>query len=156
MSVRYYYYTDQRKTQGQNMTEDTNAEEKLKFAGWGEGRSHWLSLADVLCGCFFVNAADDSAVFWGIKYFNDMLMAAGPSGNVQSELLFQKTKAFKFNNGWALPHRVYFNGDDCVLPDLQDYPSLPNSGSSCHLSVHMFRLILSIISTGASVLIFSS
>ncbi len=103
-----------------------------------------------------MNAADDSAVFWGIKYFNDMLMAAGPSGNVQSELLFQKTKAFKFNNGWALPHRVYFNGDDCVLPDLQDYPSLPNSGSSCHLSVHMFRLILSIISTGASVLIFSS
>ncbi|CAK9192251.1 unnamed protein product [Sphagnum troendelagicum] len=104
----------------------------------------------------YASFRNDSAVFWGIKYFNDMLMAAGPSGNVQSELLFQKTKAFKFNNGWALPHRVYFNGDDCVLPDLQDYPSLPNSGSSCHLSVHMFRLILSIISTGASVLIFSS
>jgi hypothetical protein len=27
-------------TRGQNMTEDTNAEEKLKFAEGGEGRSH--------------------------------------------------------------------------------------------------------------------
>lgn len=72
--------------------------------------------------------ADDTAVFWGIKYFNDMLMEAGPSGNVQSELLFAKGKDFKFSNGWAFPHRVYFNGDDCVLPEPQDYPTLP-SGS---------------------------
>lgn len=79
--------------------------------------------------------ADDTAVFWGIKYFNDMLMQAGPSGNVQSELLFAKGKDFKFSNGWAFPHRVYFNGDDCVLPELQDYPTLPNSSPRLQMSI---------------------
>lgn len=83
--------------------------------------------------------ADDSAVFWGIKFFNDMLMEAGPSGNVQSELLFAKGKDFKFGNGWAFPHRVYFNGDDCVLPELQDYPTLPNS--SLRLQTSMTCLV---------------
>ena len=83
--------------------------------------------------CFiFPLAADDSAVFWGVKYFNDMLMVAGPSGNVQSEILFAKGNEFTFNNGWAFPHRVYFNGDDCVLPAPQDYPTLPSHSPSLH------------------------
>lgn len=88
----------------------------------------WLKLID------FLLSADDTAVFWGIKYFNDMLMEAGPSGNVQSELLFAKGKDFKFHNGWAFPHRVYFNGDDCVLPDPQEYPNLPSSSRRLEMS----------------------
>ncbi len=54
-------------------------------------------------------------------------MQAGEDGNVQSELLFRKDSSFTFANGWPFPHRVLFNGDECVLPDPQDYPSLPNS-----------------------------
>jgi hypothetical protein len=95
--------------------------------------------------------ADDTAVFWGIKYFNDMLMQAGPSGNVQSDLLFSKGKDFRFSNGWAFPHRVYFNGDDCVLPEPQDYPTLPNSSSrlqtsmTCLVSIALIGLSLIVL-----------
>ena len=67
-------------------------------------------------------------MFWGIKYFNDLLNQAGPDGNVQSEILFQKDKdTFSFSEGWAFPQRVYFNGDSCVLPMPDQYPVLPNA-----------------------------
>ncbi|CAN6470759.1 unnamed protein product [Victoria cruziana] len=72
---------------------------------------------------------NDTAIFWGIKYYNDMLLEAGPLGNVQSELIFQKDPAtFTFKEGWAFPRRIYFNGDNCVLPPPDAYPWLPNFG----------------------------
>jgi hypothetical protein len=72
--------------------------------------------------------ADDTAMLWGIKYYNDMLVTAGPDGNVQSELLFRKEPgAFTFQKGWAFPRRVYFNGDNCVMPPPDAYPWLPNA-----------------------------
>ncbi|XP_022685500.1 COBRA-like protein 2 [Setaria italica] len=47
----------------------------------------------------------------------DLLMVAGPDGNVQSELLFRKDPSmFTFDKGWAFPRRIYFNGDSCVMP----------------------------------------
>ncbi|PQP98634.1 COBRA-like protein 1 [Prunus yedoensis var. nudiflora] len=53
----------------------------------------------------------------GTKFYNDFLMQAGPLGNVQSELLFRKDQAtFTFDKGWAFPRRIYFNGDNCVMP----------------------------------------
>ncbi|XP_031492847.1 COBRA-like protein 1 [Nymphaea colorata] len=71
---------------------------------------------------------NDTAMLWGVKYYNDLLMAAGPLGNVQSELLFQKDlSTFTFKQGWAFPRRIYFNGDNCVLPSPDNYPWLPNS-----------------------------
>ncbi|KAK8959097.1 COBRA-like protein 4 [Platanthera guangdongensis] len=33
---------------------------------------------------------NDTGMFYGMKYFNDLLMEAGPSGNVQSEVLLEK------------------------------------------------------------------
>jgi hypothetical protein len=67
-------------------------------------------------------------MLWGVKYYNDFLMAAGPNGNVQSEILFRKdTETFTFSKGWAFPRRVYFNGDNCVMPPPDQYPMLPNS-----------------------------
>lgn len=66
-------------------------------------------------------------MLWGIKYYNDLLMEAGPYGNAQSELLFQKDPSFTFDKGWAFPRRVYFNGDNCVMPPPDAYPWLPNS-----------------------------
>ncbi|KAL3683572.1 hypothetical protein R1sor_001594 [Riccia sorocarpa] len=73
--------------------------------------------------------ANDTAMFWGVKYYNDMLMQAGPEGNVQSEVLFAKDSTFTLRNGWGFPSHVYFNGDLCILPDPSDYPSLPNGSS---------------------------
>ncbi|KAL0911171.1 hypothetical protein M5K25_019291 [Dendrobium thyrsiflorum] len=72
---------------------------------------------------------NDTAMLWGMKYYNDLLMEAGPAGNVQSELLFRKdASAFTFQKGWAFPRRIYFNGDICVMPAPDAYPWLPNTG----------------------------
>lgn len=58
-------------------------------------------------------------------------MEAGPYGNVQSELLFQKeASAFTLEKGWAFPRRIYFNGDNCVMPPPDSYPWLPNTASN--------------------------
>lgn len=68
-------------------------------------------------------------MLWGMKYYNDLLMEAGPAGNVQSELLFRKdASTFTFQKGWAFPRRIYFNGDICVMPAPDAYPWLPNTG----------------------------
>ncbi|KAL5988135.1 hypothetical protein ACLOJK_035898 [Asimina triloba] len=73
-------------------------------------------------------AINDTAMLWGIKFYNDLLMEAGPLGNVQSELLFKKDPGtFTFDKGWAFPRRVYFNGDNCVMPPPDAYPWLPNA-----------------------------
>ncbi|RWW72338.1 hypothetical protein BHE74_00019878 [Ensete ventricosum] len=75
-------------------------------------------------------ALNDTAMLWGVKYYNDLLMEAGPYGNVQSELLFRKDPStFTFQKGWAFPRRVYFNGDNCVMPPPDSYPWLPNAAS---------------------------
>ncbi|XP_077211270.1 protein COBRA-like [Tasmannia lanceolata] len=76
-------------------------------------------------------AKNDTAMMWGVKFYNDVLMQAGPHGllgHVQSELLFRKDPStFTFHKGWAFPRRVYFNGDNCVMPPLDGYPWLPNA-----------------------------
>ncbi|CAL5083959.1 unnamed protein product [Urochloa decumbens] len=72
--------------------------------------------------------ADDTAMFYGLKYFNDHLMQAGPYGNVQSEVLMRKdASTFTFRQGWAFPRKVYFNGDECRMPPPDEYPYLPNA-----------------------------
>lgn len=88
--------------------------------------------------------SNDSAMFWGVTYFNDMLMEAGPNGNVQSDLLFRKGEDFTLRNGWTFPDRVYFNGDQCVLPLPQDFPTLPNGSPS--LSARLSLLLVLVVS----------
>lgn len=69
-------------------------------------------------------------MFYGTKFYNDLLMEAGPDGNVQSEVLLRKDEnTFTFKQGWAFPRKVYFNGDECKLPPPDAYPSLPNSAT---------------------------
>ncbi|CAL5084895.1 unnamed protein product [Urochloa decumbens] len=71
---------------------------------------------------------NDTAMFYGLKYFNDHLMQAGPYGNVQSEVLMRKdASTFTFRQGWAFPRKVYFNGDECQMPPPDEYPYLPNA-----------------------------
>lgn len=75
-------------------------------------------------------------MFWGIHFYNDMLLQQGDQGNVQSEILLHKDPGlFTFREGWAFPRRIYFNGDDCVMPPPDQYPRLPNVGST-HKSSH--------------------
>ncbi|XP_057952722.1 COBRA-like protein 4 isoform X2 [Malania oleifera] len=72
-------------------------------------------------------SVNDTAMFYGLKFYNDLLMEAGPGGNVQSEVLFLKNKeTFTLKQGWAFPRKVYFNGDECMLPPPETYPHLPN------------------------------
>ncbi|KAK8668614.1 hypothetical protein V6N13_106064 [Hibiscus sabdariffa] len=75
------------------------------------------------------SAADDTGMFWGIKFYNDVLLQEGDSGNVQSEILLHKdSKIFTFREGWGFPRRILFNGDECVMPPPDQYPRLPNIG----------------------------
>jgi len=85
------------------------------------------SICVVYFELFFGSISDDTAMFWGVKPGNDVLMQAGSKlGSVQGELLLRKdSQTFTFAKGWAFPRRVYFNGDNCVLPSPEDYPSLP-------------------------------
>lgn len=76
------------------------------------------------------NWPDDTAMLWGVKRHNDNLLQAGLLGNVQSDILFRKdSSTFTFDNGWAFPRRIYFNGDSCVMPPLDAYPYLPHTSS---------------------------
>lgn len=70
---------------------------------------------------------NDTGMFYGMKFYNDLLMEAGTAGNVQSEVLLQKdSNTFTLKQGWAFPRKVYFNGDECMLPPPDTYPYLPN------------------------------
>ncbi|KAG6711394.1 hypothetical protein I3842_05G050800 [Carya illinoinensis] len=74
---------------------------------------------------------NDTGMFWGIQYYNDMLLQSGPSGNVQTEMLLHKDSGiFTFREGWTFPRRISFNGDECVLPPPDQYPTLPNVAHS--------------------------
>ncbi|KAG5525837.1 hypothetical protein RHGRI_032206 [Rhododendron griersonianum] len=72
---------------------------------------------------------NDTGMFYGIEYYNDMLLQSGENGNVQTEMLLHKDSGiFTFRNGWAFPRKISFNGDTCVMPPPDDYPRLPKSG----------------------------
>ncbi|XP_010032552.2 protein COBRA [Eucalyptus grandis] len=91
-------------------------------------------------------AINDTAMLYGIKFYNDLLMQDGPSGNVQSELLFRKdASTFTFDKGWAFPRRIYFNGDNCVMPPPDAYPSLPNASIRWGVSRFSIAVILLVL-----------
>ncbi|XP_049373452.1 COBRA-like protein 3 [Solanum verrucosum] len=74
---------------------------------------------------------NDTAMLWGVKSSNDLLVQPGPSGNVQFELLLRKdTSNLTLDKGWAFPRRVYFNGDNCIMPPSEAYPHLSNDVSA--------------------------
>ncbi|GAY61147.1 COBRA-like protein 6 [Citrus sinensis] len=92
---------------------------------------------------------NDTGMFWGIEFYNDMLLQAGESGNVQTEMLLHKDSGiFTFREGWGFPRRILFNGDECVMPLPDDYPRLPNnahtaaSSSACRIFLPLLLLIV--------------
>lgn len=69
-------------------------------------------------------------MFWGIKFYNDMILTSGEQGNAQTEMLLHKDEGiFTFREGWTFPRRISFNGDECVMPLPDDYPTLPNGAN---------------------------
>ncbi|KAK9167695.1 hypothetical protein Scep_002886 [Stephania cephalantha] len=96
---------------------------------------------------------NDSGVFYGIQYYNDMLLQSGENGNVQTEILLRKDPGvFTFREGWVFPRKISFNGDECVMPPPDEFPRLPNK-AHLHASVRqytstvllMFSIILLIL-----------
>ncbi|KAL8141882.1 hypothetical protein V2J09_014914 [Rumex salicifolius] len=76
-------------------------------------------------------SVNDTGMFYGTKFYNDLLMEAGPLGNVQSEVLLKKTQeTFTLKQGWAFPRKVYFNGEECMLPPPDTYPYLPSQANA--------------------------
>ncbi|KAK7246887.1 hypothetical protein RIF29_41757 [Crotalaria pallida] len=70
---------------------------------------------------------NDTGMFWGLQYYNDMLLEHGENGNVQTEILLRKDKEeFTFREGWTFPRKISFNGDECVMPSPDDYPRVPD------------------------------
>ncbi|KAG8638984.1 protein COBRA-like [Manihot esculenta] len=87
---------------------------------------------------------NDTAMLQGVEFYDDLLAQAGPSGNVQAELLFPKDKsAFTFVKGWAFPRRIYFNGDSCLMPTPDAYPLLPNG--SFRPIISLLRLVMTFL-----------
>ncbi|KAF8404249.1 hypothetical protein HHK36_009131 [Tetracentron sinense] len=88
---------------------------------------------------------NDTGMFWGIQYYNDMLLQSGENGNVQTEMLLHKDSGiFTFREGWAFPRKISFNGEQCVMPPPDEYPRLPNGSSSQTITRHcrIFVLLL--------------
>lgn len=85
-----------------------------------------------------VRYGDELALFWGIEYYNTELVQSTESnvGYVTTDILLEKDlESFTLSNGWALPRRVYFNGDNCQMPLPDTFPMLPNGSSKQSLSL---------------------
>jgi len=127
----------------------TNFNYKMNYSQWNIVAQH--PNFDNLTQLFSFNykplnpyqAINDTAMLWGVKFYNDFLSTAGPLGNVQSELLFRKdASTFTFEKGWAFPRRIYFNGDNCVMPPPDSYPFLPNTSPRKDFSLLTLLLTL--------------
>ncbi|KAJ0966955.1 hypothetical protein J5N97_023872 [Dioscorea zingiberensis] len=92
---------------------------------------------------------DEAALFWGLEYYNTMLLHADEKdpGSVTSDVLVNKDlESFTLSHGWAFPRRIYFNGDNCKMPMPDHFPALPNAGPRPPNLQHLlFFLILLII-----------
>ncbi|GAA0183088.1 hypothetical protein Leryth_017295 [Lithospermum erythrorhizon] len=89
---------------------------------------------------------NDTGLFYGVQYYNDMLQQAGKNGNVQSEMLLHKdSDMFTFREGWGFPRKVVFNGEECVIPTPDDYPRLPNTANlppQSNFFIFIFSMLL--------------
>ncbi|KAL9681764.1 hypothetical protein QQ045_013552 [Rhodiola kirilowii] len=80
---------------------------------------------------------NDTGMFYGLQYYNDMLLQSGTNGSVQSEILFHKDPGvFTFEDGWAFPRKMTFNGQDCVMPSPEDFPKLPKRGIGSYATMN--------------------
>ncbi|KAM5574415.1 COBRA-like protein 6 [Rosa sericea] len=89
---------------------------------------------------------NDTGMFWGIKFYNDMLLTSGNQGNAQTEMLLHKDEGiFTFREGWTFPRRISFNGDECVMPPPDDYPTLPSGAYTIGANLNPSLLLVSFL-----------
>ncbi|KAJ4833310.1 hypothetical protein Tsubulata_004339, partial [Turnera subulata] len=89
--------------------------------------------------------ADEVALFWGLQYYNTELLQANEEqpGSVTTDILLKKDPdTFTLSNGWALPRRIYFSGEECAMPLPETFPMLPNGSFREQLSYHFLIQIL--------------
>ncbi|KAH7669055.1 COBRA plant protein [Dioscorea alata] len=94
---------------------------------------------------------DEAALFWGLDYYNTMLVHADETdpGSVTTDVLMSKDlESFTLSNGWSFPRRIYFNGDNCQMPMPDEFPTLPNSGPRPSNFQHILFLIIFLIFHG--------
>ncbi|KAG8644011.1 hypothetical protein MANES_11G089400v8 [Manihot esculenta] len=87
---------------------------------------------------------DKIALFWGLQFYNNELLQADEEeqGSVTTDILLEKDlRIFTLSNGWALPRRIYFSGEECEMPLPDTFPVLPNISSSVK-HPHCLMLIL--------------
>ncbi|KAM0935157.1 hypothetical protein DsansV1_C29g0208851 [Dioscorea sansibarensis] len=85
-------------------------------------------------------------LFWGIPFYNTMLLEHGESGNVQTEMILHKDhRDFTFKGGWAFPRRVLFNGHECVMPSPETYPSLPNAAAVVPVASSFAHFLITVL-----------
>ncbi|KAM1031218.1 hypothetical protein FF1_034990 [Malus domestica] len=92
---------------------------------------------------------DAAALYWGIPYVNEELIATTEDGvgSVSTEILLEKdSNSFTLKNGWGFPRRLYFNGEICEMPLPDTYPMLPNGSSKPKPSHFLFLLLIFFIS----------
>ncbi|KAK8547966.1 hypothetical protein V6N13_123389 [Hibiscus sabdariffa] len=78
----------------------------------------------------------------GVLYGNELLMGARNGGNVHSEMILGKDeKEFRLDEGWGFPRKVYFNGDECLMPSPDSYPFLPKPPSLIQPSLFAAALL---------------
>ncbi|CAN1783338.1 COBRA-like protein 2, partial [Linum perenne] len=91
-----------------------------------------------------VGIEDEVALFWGLAYYNSELTTANDFGlgSVTTDIILEKdSDTFTLSNGWALPRRVFFGGEECQMPLPDSYPTLPNGATSSPSLVRQNRLL---------------
>ncbi|KAJ6402920.1 hypothetical protein OIU84_014932 [Salix udensis] len=89
--------------------------------------------------------ADEVALFWGLQAYSDELLQPDQRqlGSVLTGILFEKDSGiFILRNGWALPRRIYFIGEECAMPLPDTFPVLPNGSSCTKPPRYLFLLLL--------------
>ncbi|KAK8559366.1 hypothetical protein V6N13_026791 [Hibiscus sabdariffa] len=77
----------------------------------------------------------------GVLYGSELLMGARNGGNVHSEMILGKDEEFRLDGGWGFPRKIYFNGDECLMPSPDSYPFLPKPPSLIQPSLFAVALL---------------
>ncbi|XP_063936442.1 COBRA-like protein 2 [Daucus carota subsp. sativus] len=91
---------------------------------------------------------DDVALFWGLENYNSDVLTADDTqvGSVTTDIILEKDlKIFTLDNGWALPRKVYINGENCEMALPDTFPGLPSGSSKQEATGAHFMLLFLLV-----------